>query len=48
MKIEKTYVTFEQSKWLKEKGFNLPVTHYYFEDGEFKDHSLKGTIQQNL
>jgi hypothetical protein len=42
-KIEPEYVTFEQAKWLKEKGFNLPTTHYYFEDGEFKEHSLKGT-----
>jgi len=25
MEIEPTYVTFEQAKWLKEKGFNTPV-----------------------
>jgi hypothetical protein len=41
--IKPTYATFEQAKLLKEKEFNSHVTHYYFEDGEFKEHSLKGT-----
>ena len=42
-KIEPQYVTFEIAKLLKEKGFKIPVSQYYFEDGEFKQHSLKGT-----
>jgi hypothetical protein len=42
-KIEPKYVTFEQAKLLKEKGFQELVNHYYFEDGEFKEHSLTGT-----
>jgi hypothetical protein len=29
MKIEKTYVTFEQSKWLKKKGFDEECTGFY-------------------
>jgi hypothetical protein len=29
-----THVTFEQSKWLKEKGFNVKVEGLFF-DGEF-------------
>jgi hypothetical protein len=37
------YVTFEQAKWLKEKGFNLLLPYYYFEDGEFREYSLTGT-----
>jgi hypothetical protein len=27
--IQPTYVTFEQAKWLKEKGFDLPCFYYY-------------------
>jgi hypothetical protein len=41
--IKPTYVTFEQAKWLKEKGFDVPMSHYYFEDGEFKEHFLQET-----
>lgn len=29
MKIEPCYVTFEQAKWLKEKGFDEECTHAY-------------------
>ena len=29
MKIEPRYVTFEQAKWLKEKGFDLPTLNWY-------------------
>jgi len=29
MEIEPKYVTFEQAKWLKEKGFNLPTLNWY-------------------
>ncbi len=43
MEIKPTYVSFNIAKWLKEKGFNLLLPHYYFEDGEFKEHSLTGT-----
>jgi hypothetical protein len=42
-KIEPTYVTREQSKWLKEKEFDLPTYAYYsglnFYTGEYKNHS---------
>ena len=41
--IKPTYITFEQAKWLKEKGFNILVNHYYFEDGEFKENFIKDT-----
>lgn len=41
--IKPTYVTFEQAKLLKEKGFDIHMSHYYFEDSEFKEHSLKGS-----
>ena len=30
--IKPTYVSFEQAKLLKEKGFNLPVYHHYSEN----------------
>jgi hypothetical protein len=29
MIIQPTYVTFEQAKWLKEKGFNIELKSYY-------------------
>jgi len=32
--IEPTYITFEQAKWLKKKGFNVEVEGLFF-DGEF-------------
>jgi hypothetical protein len=41
--IKPHYVDFNTAKLLKEKGFQELVNHYYFEDGEFKEHSLKGT-----
>lgn len=41
--IKTHYVDFNTAKLLKEKGFDIPVNHYYFEDGEFKEHSLTGT-----
>jgi len=34
MKIEPTYVTFEQAKLLKEKGFDVDTEHHYNIDGE--------------
>jgi len=47
MEIKPTYVTFEQSKWLKKKGFDLLTYAYYnglnFYTGEYKNHS-KTTI----
>jgi hypothetical protein len=33
--LKPTYVTFEQAKWLKEKGFNEECKYYY--DIEFKE-----------
>jgi hypothetical protein len=43
MKIEPTYITFEQAKWLQEKGFDVPTYGYYnglnFYLGEYKNHS---------
>ena len=36
MKIKSTYVTFEQAKLLKEKGFNEPVFYCYNLDGTDK------------
>jgi hypothetical protein len=27
-----TRVTFEQAKWLKEKGFNVSLYHFYYQD----------------
>jgi hypothetical protein len=29
MEIKPTYISFEQAKWLKEKGFNLPTLNWY-------------------
>jgi hypothetical protein len=41
--IKPTYATREQSKWLKEKEFDLPTYAYYnglnFYTGEYKNHS---------
>ena len=31
--IKPTYATFEQSKWLKDKGFDIPTLYCYLEDG---------------
>ena len=31
MEIKPTYASFEQSKWLKEKGFNVECRNYYLE-----------------
>ena len=36
-------ITFETAKLAKEKDFNILQHSYYFEDGEFKENSLKGT-----
>lgn len=36
MKIEPKHATFAQSKWLKEKGFNVPCRAYYHERFEDK------------
>ncbi len=34
MEIKPTYVTFEQAKLLKEKGFDVDTEHHYNIDGE--------------
>ena len=36
-----TPVKFEIAKLLKEKGFDKPTLHFYFEDGEFRENTLK-------
>ena len=41
--MEEQLITFETAKLAKEKGFNILSHSYYFEDGEFKENSLKGT-----
>jgi len=42
--IIEDYCSFEVSKLLKEKGFNVACSHYYFEDGEFKQNEIKDTV----
>lgn len=39
--IKPHHVTFEQAKWLREKGFNIPTNYFYFEDGEFRENTLE-------
>ena len=34
--IKPTYVSFEQSKWLQEKGFDIKCSHFYNEGSGFK------------
>ena len=41
--MQEQIVNFETAKLAKEKGFNISTHSYYFEDTEFKEHSLKGT-----
>ena len=41
--MEDTLINFETAKLAKEKDFNILQHSYYFEDGEFKENSLKGT-----
>lgn len=43
MEIKPTYVTFEQAKLLKEKGFKSDTNCYYFKDGKFCQFSIKDT-----
>jgi len=40
-RIQETYVSFEISKLLKEKGFKQQTLCFYFEDGEFRENALK-------
>lgn len=42
-KLEPKYVTSEQARLLKEKGFNIPTNHYYFEDAEFRENFIQDT-----
>jgi len=32
--MEPKYITLEQAKWLKEKGFNIPTIYYWFENSK--------------
>jgi len=41
--MEEQIISFETAKLAKEKDFNILQHSYYFEDGEFKENSLKGT-----
>lgn len=41
--ITEDYCSFEVSKLLKEKGFSILCSHYYFEDGEFKQNEIRDT-----
>ena len=41
--MEDQLISFETAKLAKEKGFDILTHSYYFEDSEFKEHSLKGT-----
>lgn len=41
--MKEQLISFETAKLTKEKGFNLLTHSYYFEDSEFREHSLKGT-----
>ena len=46
-KIEPKYVTFEQSKWLKEKGFDVPCQFLYV-DGKYRiDFEKEGDLFNN-
>ena len=41
--IKPAYVTFEQAKELKSKGFKLETNCYYFEDNEFRQYKIVDT-----
>ena len=41
--MEEELISFETAKLAKEKGFDILTHSYYFEDGEFREHSLTGT-----
>ncbi len=38
--MKEQIVSFELAKLAKEKGFREPCSHYYFADGEFKEHEV--------
>lgn len=40
MKVQRTCVTFEQAKWLKEKGFDI-LCFYYYENGKLREPFLE-------
>lgn len=40
--MKEQLISFETAKLAKENGFKIPVKQYYFEDGEFREHSLQG------
>jgi hypothetical protein len=39
VKIEPKYVTFEQAKWVKEKGFNIPTLTFYLDGKPMFNHN---------
>jgi hypothetical protein len=45
--IKPAYVTFEQAKWLKEKGFEVPCQYLYV-DGEYRiNYEKEGDLFNN-
>jgi len=46
-KIEPTYVSFEQVKWLKEKGFDVPCKQRFWVGFENEEHFQNDCISNN-
>jgi hypothetical protein len=46
-KIKPTYVTFEQAKWLKEKGFDVPCKQRFWVGFENEEHFQDDCISNN-
>ena len=46
-KIEPTYVSFEQVKWLKEKGFDVPCKQRFWVGFENEEHFQDDCISNN-
>ena len=48
MEIKPTYVSLEQAKKLKEKGFNEPCDSIFNKDGEFQSYKNVGDIRTHF
>lgn len=48
MEIKQTYVTFQQAKLLREKGFDEPCDSIFKEDGEFQSYKRYGDIRTHF
>jgi len=44
--MKPTYITFEQAKWLKEKGFNVPVYDFFFFNTSEKGYGFSYTKEK--